>query len=267
MTKQMINEKNRFLIAFTLFVIFTAIIAISNYLASLAGGNEDSIEMMISGILFGFLAIPVFSIIIPLWLARIWNLPRSWIPQKGKWAVSIALLLLYTVIGNFVGIQTLMKEGFDITRFSLHFISAMLFHVPYYPLFAILIFTTARAWKGIWCSVIVTALLFSLYHLAHFYFFPAGTTPIFLVGLFAAFACDLLLYILTRSLLLVAFVHSISGAVNMAAQGTYHDSVDFVFYLTIVIVSAILIYAFLDHQKLVRQNQGFDEFWFQIKTQ
>ena len=81
MTKQMINEKNRFLIAFTLFVIFTAIIAISNYLASLAGGNEDSIEMMISGILFGFLAIPVFSIIIPLWLARIWNLPRSWIPQ------------------------------------------------------------------------------------------------------------------------------------------------------------------------------------------
>ena len=267
MIKNIVDKKSRFLIACTLFVIFTAIIAISNYIASLSGGNEDSVEMMISGMLFGFLAIPVFSIIIPLWLSTIWNLPRSWIPQKGNWAVSLAVLLLYAIIGNFVSIQIIFKEGFDIARFTIHFISSMLFHVPYYPLFAILIFTTARAWKGIWFSIIVTALLFSLYHLAHFYFFPAGTTPIFLVGLFAAFACDLLLYLLTRSLLLIAFVHSISGAVNMAAQGTYHDSVDFVFYLTIAIVSAILMYAVLDHRKLNSQNQSFDEFWYQIKTQ
>jgi hypothetical protein len=83
--------------------------------------------------------------------------------------------------------------------------------------------------------------------LAHFHFFPAGTKPIFLLGLFAAFAWDLLLYLFTRSLLLVAFAHCISGAVGMASQGTYHDGLDFVFFLTIVIVGATVLYGIFDH--------------------
>lgn len=256
----------RFRWAAAVFLSFTAIIAISNYIASLSGGNEETVEMMVSGMLFGFLGIPVFSVAIPLWLSRRWTLPRSWWPQKGDWAFSISVLILYVVVGNFVSFQLLMKQDFSFIRFVIHFVSSMLFHVPYYPLFAILIFTTARAWKGTWFSICITALMFSLYHLAHFYFFPAGTTPIFLVGLFAAFAVDLLLYLLTRSLFLVAFEHSIAGAVNMAAQGTYHDGMDFVFYLTIVIVSATVLYGLFDNYNLKLQNKTFETFWPKIKS-
>ncbi len=265
MTHTNFDRRNRFFWAMAIFLAFTAIIATSNHVASLSGGDEESTEMMISGMLFGFLGIPVFSVALPLWLAHRWDLPRSWLPQKGNWIFSVAILGLYLIIGNFVGFQLLLKSDFDIIRFMIHFISSMLFHVPYYPLFAILIFTTARAWRGTWFAVSLTALLFSLYHLAHFYFFPAGTTPVFLVGLFAAFAIDLLLYLLTRSLFLIAFVHSISGAVNMAAQGTYHDGVDFIFYLTIVIVSAIIIYGVLDHRNLLRRGKKYAEFWPEIK--
>ena len=261
-----VEQNARFLWAMGIFVSFTAIIALSNYIASLSGGNEESVEMMISDMLFGFLGIPVFSVILPLWLSKRWNLPRSWWPQKGNWALSISVLVLYVITGNFVSFQILMKGDFNFIRFIIHFISSMLFHVPYYPLFAILIFTTARAWRGTWFSIIVTALMFSLYHLAHFYFFPAGTKPIFLLGLFAAFACDLLLYLLTRSLLLVAFAHCISGAANMAAQGTYHDGVDFIFFLTIVIVSATVLYGVIDHRNLKRKNRTFETFWPKIKS-
>jgi hypothetical protein len=220
--------------------------------------------MMVSGILFGFIGIPLFMIILPLWLSNRWDLPRNWWPQRGNLSLSVTVMALYLVVGNFVSVQMLMQQDFDVIRFGVHFISSMLFHVPYYPLFAILIFTTARAWQGTWFSITTTAFMFSLYHLAHYYFFPAGATPIYLLGLFAAFAVDLLLYLFTRSLFLVALAHSISGAVNMAAQGTYHDGVDFIFFLTIVIVLATVLNGVLDHRKLVRRNHPFDGFWPRI---
>lgn len=267
MENNTVGEKRRFIWAMVILFSFTAIIALSNYIAALSGGDEESVEMIISGILFGFLAIPIFSVALPLWLSRRWTLPRSWWPHHGHWSVSVGILILYVILGNFLGVQILLKEGFNPIRFIIHFISSMLFHIPYYPLFAILIFVTARAWRGTWFALAITALAFSLYHLAHFHFFPAGIKPIFLIGLFAAFAWDLLLYLFTRSLFLVAFAHCISGAVGMASQGTYHDGVDFVFFLTIVIVSATVLYGIFDHRNMMRKKETFDTFWPRIELQ
>ena len=98
----------------------------------------------------------------------------------------------------------------------------------------------------------LTAVLFSLYHLAQFHFFPAGTKPFFLLLLFAAFSWLLLLYLFTRSILLVAIVHCAGGATGMAAKGTYHDGVDFLFWLTIVIVGGVVAYGLIDQRSMKR---------------
>jgi len=145
MSERPFENASRFFRAVLLFVVFSAIIAVSNYFAALSGGDEESVYMMVSGILFGFLGIPLFMIILPLWLSKRWNLPRWWWPQKGNRSLSVAIMVLYFVVGNFVSAQQLMQQNFDVIRFIIHFISSMLFHVPYYPLFAILIFTSARA--------------------------------------------------------------------------------------------------------------------------
>ena len=100
-----------------------------------------------------------------------------------------------------------------------------------------------------------------MYHLAQFHFFPAGTRPFFLLLLFAAFSWNLLLYLFTRSIFLVAFVHSVGGAVGMAAKGTYHDGIDFLFFLTIHIVGSVIVYGVLDHRRLTRAGPSFSESW------
>lgn len=252
-----VRSAHRFLISMALFLIFTALVVVSNVLAAKAGGNEESPLMMVSGILLGFITIPVICIGIPLWLARKWNLPRSWWPAREHLGLSVLIVTLFIILGNYIGFELLIESGFDPVRFLIHFISSMLFHVPYYALFTILIFATARAWKGTVFAFFITALLFSLYHIAHFHFFPAGTEPLFLGLLFVSYLWNLLLYVMTRSILLVAFQHSVGGAVAMAAKGTYHDGLDFLFFLTILIVGGMVVYSLFD-QRRVRRDELAD---------
>ena len=65
----------------------------------------------------------------------------------------------------------------------------------------------------------------------------------------------LLLYLFTRSILLVAFVHCVGGAVGMAAKGTYHDGVDFLFFLTVLVVCTVVGYGLYDQHWLVRRGR------------
>lgn len=232
------------LIALVVTAAFTLLIAIANVLALRSGGDETSVQMMASGLILALLALPVFSIFLPLWLAHRWKLAYRWWPARGQWAGAVALIAAYVFMLNFDAISALAQDpGFDPARFAIHFVSAMLFHVPYYLLFAILLLRTTERWLGLWPAIAITAAAFSLYHLGQFYFFPAGTDPLWLILLFIVFAADLLIYLVTRSLMLVAIGHCVSGAVNMARAGTYFDGIGFVFFATIALLGFIFLWS------------------------
>lgn len=244
------SPRNQTLIGLGVFASYCLLILVANWFASLSGGDDTSPYMAISGSLLAFVAIPVFSIAIPLWLARRWQLAYAWWPDSARsWLTAIVWVGAYVFIANFYALQALWSGPFDVTRFSIHFVSAMLFHVPYYPLFAILIFRTSERWLGLPAAIGIAALLFALYHLTQYYFFPTGTQLPWLIALFAIFVADMLLYLITRSLGLVALGHCVGGAVGMASAGTYFPGMDFVFFVTIVIIGALLVWSILDRKR------------------
>lgn len=260
------TARKRALVALIVVAGYALLIGVCNWLASMAGDQDDSPWMIASGLLMSVVAIPVFSIAIPLLLARRWNLAYRWWPEKGRWASALALVFAYTLLANFQVIRSLVETGVDPARFALHAISAMLFHVTYYPLFAILLLRAFERWLGLPWGIAAAATAFSLYHLFQWHFFPDGTEPLWLLLLFVAFAADLVVYLLSRSLMLVALAHSLSGAAGMASAGTYFDEVDFVFFATIIIVGGLLIWSLFDRRGARPASEGSDA-WLTLKPE
>ncbi len=225
--------------------------------------NNETFEI-ISGILFGFIGIPVFSLFLPLWLAKKWKLNYSFWPKTKNWITVSIILLLYVILANYEPIKVVLEKGISISDFSIHFISALLFHVTYYPLFAVFIFPVFRKNFGLMLGIIFTSLGFSLYHLTQFHFFPAGITLEMQLLLFIAFSANLLFYLLSESVILVALTHSISGAVGLIANGTVFNQIDFLFYLTIIIIGSLFVYMIRFEIKEGKTKEFDSEWWLQI---
>ena len=259
------GAREQALIAFGVTFAYCILVVLANWFAALAGGDDASPNMMISGSLLAFVAIPVFSIILPLWLARRWQLAYAWWPQSPRhWLTATTIVAGYVFLLSFYGLQTLLADDFDPARFAMHFVSAMLFHVPYYPLFAILVLRTSQRWLGLPAGIGIAAALFSLYHMTQYYFFPSGTEPIWLLLLYVAFIGDLLVYLVTRSLGLVALGHCLTGAVGMASAGTYFDGIGFVFFATIIIIGALFAWTILDRKRHDGAAGQADGNWLQL---
>lgn len=115
---------------------------------------------------------------------------------------------------------------------------------------------------GVTASLLVTSILFALYHLAQFHFFPAGTTPLLQLFLFVTFIISLLFYVWSESLILVSLVHSTNGAIGLVANGTIFNKIDFLFYLTIIIVGSFFGYMIVQS---IRKKDNYTKNWW-LKT-
>ncbi len=157
-----------------------------------------------------------------------------------------------------------MNTGISISDFTVHYISTLLFHVTYYPLFAVFMFPIFRNNFGLTRGLLLTSLAFALYHLAQFHFFPAGLTPIMQLLLFATFTASLLFYLWSESIILVALAHSTNGAIGLIANGTVFNQIDFVFFLTIIII--VMLFGYMIQQELkYKKKLVFDaDWWLQI---
>lgn len=249
-------------IALAVVLAYSGLILISNALAWRGGGDVQSPWMQASGALMAFVAIPVFAIVLPLRLAWRWQLPYAWWPRRAQWPAALALVAGYTYLVNFDAVRALAAGPFDGVRFAVHFVSAMLFHVPYYLLFAVLLMPALARAMPLARAVAATAAVFSLYHLTQWFFFAEGTQPGYLVLLFVAFMADLAVYLLSRSLGLIMLSHSVSGAVNIARTGTWYDDTGFVFWVTLVLVGGIFAFAALGDR---RHRVAGDGHWLRLR--
>jgi hypothetical protein len=238
------NDKHRQLvIALAIYLIFALLILAANVL-NYIGERDGTLETMepIAGILMGLLAIPVFCIALPLWLARRWELEVAFWPRRKNWLVGVAIVVLYLVLSQQQSLTQLSTMNISLSDFLIHFVSTTLFHISYYPLFAVLLLPVIRRNFGLVAGLAVPSALFALYHLASFYYFPAGVTLRLQILLFAAFLADLLLYLWTENLILVALAHNVGGSVGLAVNGTLFNQVDEMLIVTAIIMAGLFAY-------------------------
>ncbi|MCD4708056.1 MAG: hypothetical protein K8S62_10005, partial [Candidatus Sabulitectum sp.] len=167
------GKKRQLTIALSIYLIYTLLLLIANVLNYL-GEKNGTLETMepIAGMLIGLLAIPVFSIALPLWLARKWGLEFSFWPRRKNWLPGVAIVALYTFLVNQQSLTRLLTMNIPAFDFMIHFIGTTLFQVSYYPLFAILLLPVIRMNFGLKTGLAATSVLFAVYHLGQFYYFP-----------------------------------------------------------------------------------------------
>ena len=262
------TEKNRQLvIALGIYLIYTLLLLIANVLNYL-GEKNGTLETMepIAGMLMGLLAIPVFSIALPLWLARKWNLEFSFWPRRKNWLLGVAIVVLYVFLANQQSLTQLLTMNISASDFAIHFVSTTMFHISYYPLFAVLLLPVIRRNFGLGIGLVVTSVLFAVYHLAQFYYFPAGTTLRFQIVLFAAFLVDLLLYLWTENLILVTWAHNVSGSVGLVVNGTLFNQVDELFVVTLIIIAGLFAYMIV-YELRHRERLYRTQWWLQTEIE
>lgn len=259
------NDKSRQLfIALAIYLIFTLLFLAANII-NYIGERDGTLEVMepIAGMILGFLVFPVFCIGLPLWLARRWELEYSFWPRGKNWLAGVAIAALYVFLTQQQSIAQLLAMGIPATDFLIHFVSSGLFHASYYALFAVLLLPLLRRSLGLVGGLAVTAVLFALYHLAGFYYFPAGLTAGLQVLLFASFFANLLLYLWTENLILSALIHTIVGSVGLAVNGTLFNRVDEMLIVSAVILAGFFAYMIVFH--LRHRGRPYRSEWW-LKT-
>jgi hypothetical protein len=258
------NTKNRQLVtALAVYAAFTLLFLAANVINCL-GERDGTLEVMepIAGMILGFLVFPVFCIGLPLWLGRRWKLEYSFWPRKKSWRTGIAVAALYVILTQQQSIAQLAAMGIPAADFLIHFTSSALFHASYYALFGVLLLPVLRRSFGLAGGLAATAGLFALYHLAGFYYFPAGVTLALQALLFCSFLANLLIYLWTENLILVALIHTIGGSVGLAVNGTLFNRVDEMLIISAVILAGFFGYMILYHLRH-RGRPYRAEWWLQ----
>lgn len=103
------NNRKQLIISSIVFISYTGLILVSNIFMKMSVSENNEAYEMISGIIFGFIAIPIFSIIIPIWLSKKWQLDFSFWPKGKKLLIILFILIIYVLIANFEAIKSIMN--------------------------------------------------------------------------------------------------------------------------------------------------------------
>jgi hypothetical protein len=227
-------------------------------------GTTESLEP-VAGMIMGLVMFPIFSIGLPLWLAHTWKLEFSFWPRGKNWLLGLGIIAVYVYLSQMYGLNEIARRGIPLDQFAVHFVSTTLFHISYYPLFAVLMLPVLRKNFGLAAGLIVPALLFALFHLAGFYYFPGGLQAWMQVALFAAFLVDLFLYLWTENIILIAIAHNIGGSVGLAINGTVFGQVDEMLIVTAIIMSGLFVYMII-YELRHRKRLYHRDWWLRLES-
>jgi hypothetical protein len=257
------KNNRQLIISLGVYAGFTLLFLAANVI-NFVGERDGTLEVMepIAGMILGFLVFPVFCIGLPLWLARRWELEYSFWPRRKNWLSGAAVGALYVILTQQQSISRLAAMGIPAIDFLIHFTSSALFHASYYALFAVLLLPVLRRSAGLWGGLAIVAALFAIYHLAGFYYFPAGVTLELQALLFCSFLADLLIYLWTENLILVALIHTIGGSIGLAVNGTIFSRPDEMLIVSAVILAGFFAYMIVYHRRH-RGRPYRAEWWLQ----
>lgn len=265
--KALAVERRQLKIALGVYLVYTLLLLLANVLNHV-GEQQGTLETLepIAGMLMGFIAIPIFAIALPLRLAQRWQLTFSFWPRRQNWLLGAVVIAVYTFLVNQQSLVEIAKLDISLADFATHFVSTMMFHITYYPLFAVLLLPVLRKNWGVGAALLATSVLFAVYHLAQFYYFPAGLTPRLQALLVASFMVNLLLYLWTENLILVALAHNVGGSVGLAVNDTLFNQVDELFLITLAIVAGLFVYMIV-YEARHRERPYRAAWWLQTKIE
>lgn len=243
MFSRLFHKYHQLVFALAVYLAFTLLLFVANVLPAL-GEQYGTLETLepIAEMIMGMVAIPLFALVLPLWLARRWGLEFAFWPRRKSWLLGVGVVVLYMFLSHQQAWAQLATMNIAAGDFLLHFIATMMFHISYYPLFAVLLMPVLRRYFGLGVALVVTSALFALYHLATFYYFPEGVTLSWQITLFAAFLVNLLFYLWTENLILIALAHNLGGSVGLAMNGAFFNQVSPLFLVALALTVSLFSY-------------------------
>lgn len=218
------DEKRKIHYALSIFILS----GISVYLGNL--GLEKALSLgnpwyQVGGyILLAGFGLALFGIYMPFRMASRWGLPYAFWPKNKNPLHVIFFLALWFVLMNYDNLTIIRMIGLNWSTFFGHFTQTLLIQAVYYPLFAMLLFPAFRKRYGLWWSLFINGVLFTVYHTLFPAIFPEIVHSYAAGYLFITFIAYMLLYIWSESLILVMIVHLFSNAILLASKGVIYDS-------------------------------------------
>jgi len=214
-------------------------------------------------LLAGF-GLALFGIYVPFRMVSKWGLPHAFWPKNKNPLHVIFFLALWFVLMNYDNLTIIRMNGLSWSAFLGHLTQTLLIQVIYYPLFAMLLFPAFRKRYGLWWSLFINGVLFTVYHTLFPAIFPEIVHSYAAGYLFITFIAYMLLYIWSESLILVMIVHLLSNALLLASKGVIYKSETLPIVIPLLLTAGTLagmIYGLL-RQKGAPINDP--DFWISI---
>ena len=259
------DEKQQIRRAVLVYILFTLTIALSNRFMYVFDITSQAWMQTVSILLITIFAIPVAGILLPLYLARKWNVTFSFWPRNKNVLHVIFFFALWFILFNFQNLSDLRNQNILFSQIFIHFIKTLFLQITTYTLFMILLFPVFRKRYGLWWSLFGTSILYTLYHQAQFYFFPLGITMTMRAYLFITFIAYLLIYIWSESVILTGLVHISSHTLMLISEEILYTGTDIWFWSILIILTATLVYMIRESvikRKLPQDNR---DFWMYVK--
>lgn len=239
---------SRALGALLVLALYVALIALANYFAFRAEGGGGLPWMLAATLTTDLIAAIAISLILPLWLAARWGLALSWWPEAQHWPLALALLAGFVLLSSFDGVGFLIASGLPMGRLAVHFSATALLQFACAPLFLVLMLGTWRSFVGVFPAMLLTSAGYTAAQAAQWHLmFPGG--PSALVLLFTSFLVLQFLYLITRSLWLVALAHCLNSAVMLVEAGRIHTTMDITFWIGAVTLGLLLLWSIADMRR------------------
>ncbi len=258
------EHRRHLIIVLVIFTLFSLFVFISNFLMERYATTGEEVYNALSRILLGLFAIPVLAVFIPMRLASKWSLSYSFWPKTKKWWYVILVTLGALVLFNAGHISEFLKTGISTRDYFIHFISCLLFHVSYYPLFVVFMLPVFRKNFGLRNATLLTALLFAIFHFTQYYHFPNGVSLMTQLFLFISFVASIMLYLWSESIIIVALAHTINGSIELATNGTVLADIDILFFMSVVVTGALFTFMILTEIYDRRIGRFRPDLWMMI---
>ncbi|MCD6235253.1 MAG: hypothetical protein DRP86_01590 [Candidatus Neomarinimicrobiota bacterium] len=212
-------------------------------------------------ILLAGIGICLFGIYLPFRMASRWELPYAYWPKNKNPIHVIFFLALWFVLMNYDNLTLIKLNGLNWGVFLEHLSQTLLIQVVYYPLFAMLLFPAFRERYGLWWSLFINGVLFTLYHALFPALFPEIVHSYTAGYLFITFIAYMLLYIWSESLILVMIVHILSNALFLASKDVLFESTGLLVLIPVLLAVGTLVAMIIGAYRQKSAPIKKPEFW------
>jgi hypothetical protein len=223
------------MIELSIFVSYCLLILLTNCLFKKHSETGNRYLEAIGGLVFLLLAILLAGTIIPLYLtAKHYLLVQMW-PDNPS--LAIGLLIIFYSFARTEMISKIVSQGRELKQSFFTFLGPLAVHFSSTLVTIGITYPWLKTILPLPVALFIASLMFPIYHLAQFHFFPVGLKPGFQFQILGFSLGYVLFYELTSSFILTfALQHLIATTTFIHNRDYQFGERDFPFYFGIIVV-------------------------------